>query len=195
MKELLEAMEREGKGKPGGIVKVDMFLNHRLDTDLLVRMGEAFHEAFSESAAEMILTVESSGIAVAVTTAQAFGNLPVIFAKKGKPSTLQEGVYASRVFSYTRGEHCPISVAKAYLPAGARVLIIDDFLANGEAAHGLVEIARQARAQVVGIGVCIEKSFQTGRSQLRDEGYRVVSLATVEGIHDGKLQLAEGRRE
>ncbi|MCL1855811.1 MAG: xanthine phosphoribosyltransferase [Clostridia bacterium] len=193
MKELLEAMEREGMGKAGGIVKVDMFLNHRLDTGLLVRMGEAFREAFAGSVADVILTVESSGIAVAVTTAQAFGNLPVIFAKKGKPATLSDDVYVSRVYSYTRGERCPISVAKALLPQGVRALIIDDFLANGEAAHGLVEIARQAQAHVTGIGVCVEKSFQSGGAQLRREGYKVVSLATVEGIQGGKLLLAEGR--
>lgn len=191
MKELQEAIRSQGIGKEGGIVKVDMFLNHRMNTALMVEMGQAFHQAFGDETVNLILTVESSGIAVALTTAIAFGNVPVVFAKKGKPSTLAGEVYQSRVFSYTRGEACPISVAKAYLPGEAKVLIIDDFLANGEASQGLVDIVRQAGAQVVGIGICVEKGFQAGGARLRSQGFKVVSLATVTGIEDGKPVLAQ----
>ncbi|MEA5016270.1 MAG: xanthine phosphoribosyltransferase [Candidatus Limiplasma sp.] len=191
MKELREAIISQGIGKEGGIVKVDMFLNHRMNTALMVEMGQAFHQAFGDEPVDLILTVESSGIAVALTTAIAFGNLPVVFAKKGKPSTLAGEVYQSQVFSYTRGEACPISVAKAYLPEKANVLIIDDFLANGEASQGLVDIARQAGARVAGIGICVEKSFQSGGAKLRAQGFKVVSLARIAGIEDGKPVLEE----
>lgn len=191
MKELREAILRQGFGVGTEIVKVDMFLNHRLDVGLLTRMGQAFHEAFADVPVDMILTVESSGIAAAITTAQAFGNVPVVFARKGSPSNLSSDVYHSRVFSFTHGVENHIRISKSYLPEGANVLIIDDFLANGEAAEGLADIARQAGAKVSGIGICIEKAFQPGGKRLRGEGYRVVSLATVTGIENGRIRLLE----
>ena len=192
MKELREAIISQGIGKEGGIVKVDMFLNHRLDIGLLTDIGQAFHEAFQGDQVDMILTIEASGIAAAITTAQAFGNLPVIFAKKSATtSTLNSDVYEAKVYSFTHQTENYIRIAKNYLPKGSRVLIIDDFLANGEAAEGLTELVRQAGAHVVGIGVCIEKGFQPGGQKLRNEGYRVVSLATVTGIENGVLKVAE----
>lgn len=191
MKELNDAIREQGIGVGDGIVKVDMFLNHRIDTALLQKMGEAFHQAFHKKPVDLILTVESSGIALAVATAMPFGNLPVIFAKKGAPGNLDSSVYSSKVFSYTHGVENTIRVAKAYLPKDAHVLIIDDFLANGEAAAGLVDIAEQAGATVAGIGICIEKGFQSGGASLRSKGYKVVSLATVTGIRDGKPVLLE----
>jgi xanthine phosphoribosyltransferase len=192
MKELREAILRQGFGIGHDIVKVDMFLNHRLDIALLTNIGQAFHEAFKNEKVDMILTVEASGIAAAITTAQAFGNVPVIFAKKSKTtSTLNSEVYEAKIYSFTHKTENFIRIAKNYLPADASVLIIDDFLANGEAAEGLAEIVRQAGARVAGIGVCIEKGFQPGGQRLRNEGYRVVSLATVTGIENGKLQLAD----
>ena len=192
MKELREAILQQGFGIGQDIVKVDMFLNHRLDIELLTKIGQAFHEAFADERVDMILTVESSGIAAAITTAQAFGNVPVIFAKKSKTtSTLSSDVYEAKVYSFTHKTDNYIRIAKNYLPSGSHVLIIDDFLANGEAAEGLAEIVRQADAHVAGIGVCIEKGFQPGGQRLRNEGYRVVSLATVTGIENGKLCLAE----
>ena len=192
MKALRDAILQQGFGIGHDIVKVDMFLNHRLDIGLLTDIGQAFHEAFQGDQVDMILTIEASGIAAAITTAQAFGNIPVIFAKKSKTtSTLSSDVYEARVYSFTHKTENFIRIAKNYLPKGARVLIIDDFLANGEAAEGLTEIVRQAEATVVGIGVCIEKGFQAGGQRLRNEGYRVVSLATVTGIENGVLQLAE----
>lgn len=191
MKELREAILRQGFGVGTEIVKVDMFLNHRLDVALLTKMGRAFHDAFRDVPVDMILTVESSGIAAAITTAQAFGDVPVIFARKGSPANLGADVYHSRVFSFTHGVENHIRISKNYLPAGANVLIIDDFLANGEAAEGLADIVRQAGAHVAGIGICIEKAFQPGGKRLRGEGYRVVSLATVTGIEDGRIRLLE----
>ncbi len=192
MKELREAILQQGFGIGHDIVKVDMFLNHRLDIALLTNIGQAFHEAFRNEKVDMILTVEASGIAAAITTAQAFGNVPVIFAKKSRTtSTLNSEVYEAKVYSFTHKTENFIRIAKNYLPEGASVLIIDDFLANGEAAEGLTEIVRQAGAHVAGIGVCIEKGFQPGGQRLRNEGYRVVSLATVTGIENGKLRLAE----
>ncbi|MCE5343815.1 MAG: xanthine phosphoribosyltransferase [Eubacteriales bacterium] len=196
MKELREAIRKQGFGIGEDIVKVDMFLNHRLDIALLTNIGKAFHEAFGDTQVDMILTVEASGIAAAITTAQAFGNLPVIFAKKSHTtSTLGGDVYEAKVYSFTHHDENFIRIAKNYLPKDAHVLIIDDFLANGEAAEGLAEIVRQAGSHVAGIGICIEKGFQPGGQRLRNEGYRVVSLATVTGIENGKLQLAESAED
>ena len=191
MKELVQSIREQGIGIGEDIVKVDMFLNHRLDTGLLVKMGEAFADAFRQDRPDIILTVEASGIASAVTTAMALGNLPVIFAKKSKTRNITGDVYQSCVFSYTHGVENHIRVSRAYLPEGSRVLIIDDFLANGAAATGLYEIVQQARGTVVGVGVCVEKKFQPGRAKLEGMGVKVVSLATVTGIDHGKLLVED----
>ncbi len=191
MKELVEAIRARGVGVGTDIVKVDMFLNHRLDTDLFVKMGQAFAQAFAADRPELVLTVEASGIAAALTTAMACGNLPVVFAKKSCTRNVTGDVYESRVFSFTHGVENHIRVSREYLPKGARVLIIDDFLANGEAAEGLCDIVRQAQATVVGIGICVEKSFQPGHQKLVDEGYHVVSLAKVKAISDGRLVVED----
>ncbi len=187
MRELVEAIREKGVGVGTDIVKVDMFLNHRLDTGLAVRMGQEFAKAFADEKPELVLTVEASGIAVALTTAMACGNLPVVFAKKSRTSNVTGDVYESKVFSFTHGVENHIRVAMEYLPAGTRVLIIDDFLANGAAAEGLSDLVRQAGAQVVGIGVCVEKGFQPGRQRLEGMGHKVVALAKVIGIKKGKL--------
>ncbi len=191
MKELVEAIRERGVGIGTDIVKVDMFLNHRLDTELFVKMGQAFAEAFAAQKPDLVLTVEASGIAAALTTAMACGNIPVVFAKKSRTRNVTGDVYESRVFSFTHGVENHIRVAKEYLPKGARVLIVDDFLANGEAAEGLCDLCRQAGATVAGIGVCVEKSFQPGHEKLAQEGYQVVALAKVTGIQDGKLVVEE----
>lgn len=191
MRELVEMIRSKGTGVGTDIVKVDMFLNHRLDTALAVRMGQAFAEAFQDEKPELVLTVEASGIAVALTTAMACGNIPVVFAKKSPTRNVTGDVYESRVFSFTHGVENHIRVAKQYLPKDTRVLIIDDFLANGAAAEGLSELVRQAGARVVGIGVCVEKGFQPGRQRLEGEGHRVVSLAKVIGIENGRLVVED----
>ena len=187
MKELVQAMREQGVGIGDDIVKVDMFLNHRLDTELLVKMGQAFADAFRAEKPDIVLTVEASGIASAVTTAMALGNIPVVFAKKSKTRNITGDVYEACVFSYTHGVENHVRVSKAYLPKGARVLIVDDFLANGAAAAGLCEIVEQAQGTVVGVGICVEKKFQPGRAKLEGMGLKVVSLASVIGIDHGKL--------
>ena len=191
MKELIDAIRAKGVGIGDDIVKVDMFLNHRLDTELVVKMGQAFAEAFADAKPDVVLTVEASGIAAALTTAMALGNIPVVFAKKSQTRNVTGDAYESRVFSYTHGVENHVRVSKAYLPEGCRVLIIDDFLANGAAASGLCEIVEQAKGEVVGIGVCVEKKFQPGRAKLEGMGHKVVSLATVVGIDGGKLIVEE----
>lgn len=191
MKELVEEVRRRGKGIGTDIVKVDMFLNHRIDSGLMRRMGEAFASAFADTNPDLVLTVEASGIAAALTTAIAMNDLPVVFAKKSATRNVTDEVYQSRVYSFTHQQENFIRVARPYLPAGSKVLIIDDFLANGEASEGLCDLARQAGCEVAGIGICVEKSFQPGRSKLEQEGYRVVSLAKVTGIRDGCLQVED----
>ena len=191
MKELVQAMREKGVGIGEDIVKVDMFLNHRLDTGLLVKMGQAFAEAFAAEKPDLVLTVEASGIAAALTTAMALDNIPVVFAKKSRTRNVTGEVYEASVFSFTHGVENHVRVSKAYLPQGCRVLVIDDFLANGAAATGLCEIVEQAGGTVVGVGVCVEKKFQPGRAKLEGMGVKVVSLAKVIGIEGGKPIVEE----
>ncbi len=192
MEELKRAIETWGRGIGSEIVKVDMFLNHRLDVGLLTRMGQAFYEAFCSEPVDLILTIEASGIAAAVTTAQAFGNIPVVFAKKGETTNVGKDVYVSRVYSFTHRKECVIRVSREYLKPRQRVLIIDDFLANGEAVDGLRDILHQAGCVLTGVGVCIEKGFQPGGKRLRDLGIKVTSLAIVDAIQDGKILVRSG---
>ena len=191
MQALKEAIRREGVGIGSDIVKVDSFLNHRIDVALSTQMGQAFHEAFADERVDCILTVEASGIAAAITTAQAFGNIPVVFAKKGDHRNVGSDVYTAEVFYFTHQTMNVIRVSRRYLHRGMRVLIIDDFLANGEAIRGLMDILRQAGCELVGAGVCVEKGFQPGGQQLREEGVKVVSLAIVDAIQDGRIILRD----
>ena len=192
MEELKRAIETWGRGIGSEIVKVDMFLNHRLDVGLLTRMGQAFYEAFRSDPVDLILTIEASGIAAAVTTAQAFGNIPVVFAKKGETANVGKDVYVSRVYSFTHRQESIIRVSREYLRPGQRVLIIDDFLANGEAVDGLRDILQQAGCALTGVGICIEKGFQPGGKRLRELGIKVTSLAIVDTIQDGKILVRGG---
>ncbi len=191
MKELVEAIRTQGVGIGDDIVKVDMFLNHRMDTELVVKMGRAFADAFADEKPDLVLTVEASGIASALTTAIALGNIPVVFAKKSSTRNVTGEVYQSSVFSFTHGVENHVRVAKAYLPEDSRVLVIDDFLANGAAATGLCDIVKQANGTVVGVGICVEKKFQPGRAKLEGMGLKVVSLARVVGIDNGKLVVED----
>ena len=176
MRELKEAILREGEGIGQEIVKVDGFLNHRIDTALSTSMGRVFYEAFREDGVDCIMTVEASGIAPALTTAQAFGNIPVIFAKKGDHRNVGSDVYTAQVYSFTHQKMNTIRVSRKYLREGLRVLIIDDFLANGEA---------------VGVGICVEKGFQPGGAKLRERGVKLVSLAVVDAIDNGRIILRD----
>ena len=191
MRELREAIEQQGRGLGTDIVKVDMFLNHRVDTGLLFRMGEAFADAFREDAPTLVLTVEASGIAVALATAHALGDLPVVFAKKGSTVVQSPDVIQEKVYSFTHKKENVIRVDKRYLPEGSRVLIIDDFLADGQASKGMLSLCRQAGCEAVGVGIAVEKGFMPGGRELRASGVKLRSLAIVSGIEDGKILMAD----
>ena len=189
----MEALRRmileKGKGIGNDIVKVDMFLNHRIDTALLFEMGEAWAEEFRGEKPELVLTVEASGIAMAVAAAHALGDIPVVFAKKSATVVQNDDLVQAPVYSFTHKTQNMISIERKYLPAGTRVLIIDDFLADGQAVRGLMNLCWQQQAVVVGVGIAIEKGFQPGGQALRASGVHLKSLAVVEGIQDGNIVL------
>ena len=189
----MEALRRmileKGKGIGNDIVKVDMFLNHRIDTALLFQMGEAWAEEFRETKPELVLTVEASGIAMAVAAAHALGDIPVVFAKKSATVVQNDDIVQAPVYSFTHKTQNMIRIEKKYLTEGTKVLIIDDFLADGQAVRGLMNLCWQQQAEVVGVGIAIEKGFQPGGKALRESGIHLKSLAVVEGIQDGNIVL------
>jgi xanthine phosphoribosyltransferase len=189
MEELRKEIQEQGKGIGKDIVKVDMFLNHRIDTALLFKMGEEWAEEFRSEKPELVLTVEASGIAMAVAAAHALGDIPVVFAKKSNTAVLGSETVQAGVYSFTHKTQNTIRIERKYLPEGARVLIIDDFLADGQAVHGLLSLCEQQKATVVGVGIAVEKGFQHGGQDLRMEGIHLKSLAIVDGIEDGKIVL------
>ena len=191
MEALKEAIRLKGTAIGTQIVKVDGFLNHRIDVALSRQMGEAFHEAFKDDQVDCILTIEASGIAPAMMTAMAFGDIPVVFAKKGDHKNVGNDVYTAEVYSFTHQKMNVIRVSRKYLEPGMKVLVIDDFLANGEALVGLRSIIEQAGCTLVGAGVCIEKGFQPGGQELRDKGVKLVSLAIVDAIDNGRIILRD----
>ena len=191
MQELREAIARYGQGIGQNIVKVDMFLNHRIETGLLFRMGEELANRFRDANPDLILTVEASGIALALATARAMNNLPVVFAKKGATVVQSPDVAEAKVYSFTHKRENVIRVDKKFLPQGSRVLIIDDFLADGQACQGMMALCAQTDCPIVGIGIGIEKGFMQGGKNLRAMGIRLTSLAVVTGIEDGKILLAD----
>lgn len=189
MEALKQMILKEGKGIGADIVKVDMFLNHRIDTKLLFAMGEAWAEEFRAEKPDLVLTVEASGIAMAVAAAHALGDLPVVFAKKSNTAVLGSETVQAGVYSFTHKTQNTIRIERRYLPEGSRVLIIDDFLADGQAVKGMMNLCEQQKATVIGVGIAVEKGFQPGGQQLREAGVRVKSLATVERIENGKIIL------
>ena len=191
MQALREAIARDGVGLGRDVVKVDMFLNHRIDTALLFAMGREMADRFRAEKPDVVLTVEASGIALAVAAAHALGDIPAVFAKKGATVLESQDMAQAKVYSFTHKRENVIRVEKRYIPVGARVLIIDDFLADGRAVHGLTELCRQLDAKVVGVGVAVEKGFQQGGKALRAQGVHLKSLAIVTGIQDGEIQLAD----
>lgn len=190
MKELEKRILEDGTILPGNILKVDSFLNHQIDVHLLKDIGNEFHHIFKDEKITKILTIEASGIAIACFTAEAF-DVPVLFAKKSKSANIGNDVYKSKVHSYTYDRDYDITVSKKYLNASDRVLIVDDFMANGLAAEGLVDIVNQAGAQLAGIGICIEKGFQQGGKRLREKGIRVESLAVIRSMSDQDITFEE----
>jgi len=190
VKALKDKIMAHGKALSPKILKVDTFLNHQMDPHLMNDIGKEFAEYFKGRGATKILTIEASGIAMACMTGLHM-DLNVIFAKKHEALNLDKDIYTSKVFSHTKNKEYIIKVATKLIDKSDKVLIIDDFLANGLAALGLVEIVKQAGATVVGVGMVIEKAFQRGGKLLRDQGYDVFSLAIVESLEDGKITLAE----
>ncbi|MTI49669.1 xanthine phosphoribosyltransferase [Sporosalibacterium faouarense] len=176
----------EGRVEGEDIIKVDSFLNHQVDVELLNEIGKEFKRRFEKEEINKILTIEASGIAIACLAAQHF-NVPVVFAKKTQSKNLDKDVYETEVFSFTKGIHYKVKVSKKYLNSDDKVLVLDDFLANGRAALGLKDIVDQSGANLVGIGIVIEKSFQDGCNLLAEKGIRVESLAKINGVEDGKV--------
>lgn len=191
MKLLEQRILEDGQVRPGNVLKVDCFLNHQLDVGLLDQIGAEFYQIFKDDGINKILTIEASGIAIACMTARHF-NVPVVFAKKAKSKNIDGDVYTSTVHSYTYGRDYDITLAQKFLGPQDRVLILDDFLANGKAMNGLLDVCRQAGASVGGIGICIEKGFQPGGAELRAAGYKLASLAIVDSMDDnGELTFRE----
>lgn len=189
MKLLHDKIVQEGKVLSPSVLKVDSFLNHQIDPQLMKEIGQEFANRFSDQVITKVLTIESSGIAPSVMLGLEIG-APVVFARKRKSLTLSDNLFSSKVHSFTKNETNEISVSNSFLSAEDNVLIIDDFLANGEAVKGLLDIAAQAGANVVGVGIVIEKGFQDGGKLLREQGIRVESLAIIESLEDGKVTFA-----
>lgn len=190
MKTLEERILRDGQVLGENILKVDSFLTHQVDFSLMKEIGQVFAEAVKDAGITKVVTIEASGIAPAVYVAEALG-LPMIFAKKAKNITMTEGILTAEVYSFTKQVTSTVSIAGKLLNSDDKVLIIDDFLANGQAAKGLITIIEQAGAQVEAVGIVIEKSFQDGRQLLETDGYRVLSLARIAGFEKGQIVFAE----
>lgn len=191
MKALIDRIKQDATCLPGGVIKVDSFINHQMDIALVDAIGQEFAARFQDQKIDKILTIEASGIGFGVTTGLYLGKIPVVFAKKTQPSTMTEKYYAAEVKSFTKGTTSLAIVTKKYLKEGERLLIIDDFLAHGEASAGLISIAEQAGCTVVGVGAVVEKVFQGGGNRLRAQGYRVESLAMVSEVReDGTVVFA-----
>ena len=183
MQQLKDRIRKDGKIKSGDVLKVDSFLNHQMDIKLFEEIGKEFKRRFSDVSINKILTIEASGIGIACIVAQYF-DVPVVFAKKSKTKNIAGDVYTTKVESFTHGKVYDIMVAKEFLGAGDKVLLIDDFLANGKALEGLAAVVKDSGAELVGAGIVIEKGFQPGGDRLRADGIRVESLAIVESMDE-----------
>jgi xanthine phosphoribosyltransferase len=183
MQLLKDRIRKDGKIKSGDVLKVDSFLNHQMDIKLFVEIGKEFKRRFADYEVNKILTIEASGIGIACIVAQYF-DVPVVFAKKSKTKNIAGDVYTTPVESFTHGRTYDIMVSKEFLGADDKVLLIDDFLANGKALEGLAAIVKDSGAKLVGAGIVIEKGFQPGGDRLRAEGIRVESLAIVESMDE-----------
>lgn len=186
MQQLQDRIAKEGKVLPGNIIKVDGFLNHRVDAKLMQDIADEFGHYFDMRQVTLILTAEASGIALATICAHRFG-LPMVFAKKAKSDNIEGGLYQSDIFSYTYKKKVTLLVSKEWIHPGDRVLIVDDFMANGEAIRGLCEIVSAAGATLVGVGCAVEKGFQGGGDRLRQAGVNVKSLAIIESAEPGNI--------
>ncbi len=183
MELLKERIRKDGKVKEGNVLKVDSFLNHQMDIRLFQEIGKEFQKRFQGEEINKILTIEASGIGIACIVAQSF-NVPVVFAKKTQTKNIAGDTWTTQVESFTHGRIYDIIVAKEFLGQGDKVLIIDDFMANGKALEGLSELVKMSGAELVGAGIVIEKGFQPGGDELRRRGIRVESLAIIESMND-----------
>ena len=190
MQELKERIRRDGKVLPGNIIKVDGFLNHRVDTKLMQDIADEFAKYFDVSDITMVLTAEASGIALATICAQKY-NVPMVFAKKAKSDNIEGGLYQSEIYSYTYKKKVTQILSKEWMNASDRVLIVDDFMANGEAVRGLCDLVTQAGAELVGIGIAVEKGFQGGGDRLRKSGVNYRALAVIEKADEDGIEFRE----
>lgn len=190
MEELHQRIISDAQIRPGGIIKVDNFLNHQMDTELIDHIGLEFYNYFKKYNITKILTIEASGIGIACLAARYF-KVPVVFAKKSDAKNLSTEMYTAEVFSYTKGKVFTVRVDKKYISNQDRILIIDDFLANGQALLGLIDIIEQAGATTCGAGVCIEKAFQNGGDNIRKMGIDLYSLAILDVDDQGKLTFVQ----
>ncbi|WP_214742607.1 MULTISPECIES: xanthine phosphoribosyltransferase [unclassified Exiguobacterium] len=190
MKQLEDKIREEGRALSDQVLKVDAFLNHQVDPVLMQAIGKEFTKRFKDAQIDRIVTLESSGIAPAMMTALEMG-IPFVFARKRKSLTLQDDLVEADVYSFTKQETNRISLSRRFVLPGERVLVIDDFLANGEAALGLTQLVEAAGAEVAGVGIVIEKSFQPGRDKLMERGYRVESLARIAKLEKDHISFVE----
>ena len=190
MQELKERIRREGKVLPGNIVKVDGFLKHRVDCQFMGRIADEFAKQFDVKNIDIVLTAEASGIALAAICALKYG-VPMIFAKKAKSDNIEGGLYQSEIYSYTYKKKVTQLLSKEWLPAGSRVLILDDFMANGEAVRGLCDLVQQAGAELVGVGIAVEKGFQGGGDRLRAMNVNYHALAVIDRADETGIYFRE----
>ncbi len=183
MELLKQRIRTDGTVKGTDVLKVDSFLNHQMDVELFAEIGKEFLRRFEGCGVNKILTIEASGIGIACVTAQFF-HCPVIFAKKSQSKNIDGAVYSTKVESFTHGRIYDVIVSKKFLGPGDKVLIIDDFLANGAALEGLIDLVHQSGAQLAGAGIVIEKAFQPGGDRLRAQGIRVESLARIKSMNE-----------
>lgn len=190
MKLLEDRIRKDGKILKGDILKIDSFLNHQIDTKLLEAIGKEFYEMFKDNNPNKILTIESSGIAIASFVSVNFGYIPVVFAKKNATANMSDDKYVAKEYSYTRGIEYTIQVAKEFLSEDDRVLILDDFLAKGEAMNSLIEICNQAKANIIGCGAVVCKTYQDGEKRIMNLGHKVEVLARIKSMNeDGTIEF------
>lgn len=188
MKLLEDRIKRDGEVLDGDVLKINSFLNHQVDPKLMMQVGEEFKRLFADEKIDKILTCEASGIAPGIMTAYQLG-VPMVFARKKKPSTLNDAVYWADVFSYTKKVTNKICVEEKFLHKGEHLLIVDDFVAHGEAVKGMVNIAKQAGCDIVGVGAVVAKTFQGGSDWVKNEGLRFEALASIDSFQDGKVHF------
>ena len=188
MKLLEDRIRSDGDVLPGNVLKINSFLNHQVDPELMKKVGEEFSRLFKDSGITKVLTCEASGIAPGVMTAYEL-HVPLVFARKKKPATLNDAVYWADVYSYTKKVTNQICVEQKFLHKDERLLIIDDFLANGEAVKGMINIANQAETEVAGVGIVVAKTFQGGSEWLKNHGYRLEALAEIDSLANNQVHF------